>query len=473
MTQTRPVVRTSTRSPAPSLARERLDALLDPGWEPLPTPRGGPVLTGVGRVHGTPTAAFATDPAVKGGALGSEAGEAVEETYRVALGRGLPVVGLWHSAGARIDQGVRSLDAMGRIFHTITSASGRVPQVSVVLGPAAGAAAYGPALTDVVVMAPEGRVFVTGPDVVRMVTGEDVGMEDLGGPALHAKESGVCHVAADSAHEALITTRTLVDLLARGGVATEVDDRRDLGAHLPLGRRRAYDMGPLVHDLLDVPGVELHRSWAPNVLTVLGRLGGRSIGVVANNPLRLGGCLDSRSAEKAARFVRMCDAFGLPLVSLVDVPGYLPGLRQESEGVVRRGAKLLHAFAGCSVPRASVIVRRAYGGAYIAMSARSLGSECTLAWPDAEVAVMGPEAAVRIVHRRALDLTETEQERRVLEEELLADQRAATTIQAAVEHGVVQRVVEPVHTRHELSRWLGRHDVGASEVRGRRDNTPL
>ena len=275
---------------------------------------------------------------------------------------GTPVAPGWPRACCRCTR-------VGRIFHAMTQASGKIPQISIVLGLAAGGAAYGPALTDLVILAPEGRIFVTGPDVVRSVTGEDVDMLRLGGPDTHGRRSGVVHVVADDERHAIEQGRTLATLLANQGQTARVVDDVDLAALLPESPSRAYDVHPLINGLLDEGStVELHARWAPNVTIALGRLGGRTVGVIANNPLRLGGCLDSLSAEKAARFVRMCDTFGVPLVVLVDVPGYLPGVGQEWDGVVRRGAKLLHAFGEAVVPRVTLVTRKAYGGAYIAMN---------------------------------------------------------------------------------------------------------
>ena len=376
--------------------------------------------------------------------------------------------GLWHSGGARLREGVESLDAVGRIFAAMTRASGKVPQISVVLGPAAGGAAYGPALTDIVIMGPAGRIFVTGPDVVRSVTGEDVDMERLGGAEVHGRRSGVVHVLTDSEEEALDRARVLTDLLGNQGKIGEVVDV-DLEALLPEGAKRAYDVHPLINGVLDAPGIELHAKWAPNVVTTLGRLGGRTVGVVANNPLRLGGCLDATSAEKAARFVRTCDAFGVPLVVVVDVPGYLPGLGQEWDGVVRRGAKLLHAFAEATVPRVTLITRKAYGGAYIAMNSRSLGATKVLAWPGAEVAVMGSVAAVRILHRRKLAEV-GEALRPSLELELAAEhEKLAGGIDKAVALGVVDDVVAPSATRSTIAAAI----AAAPQGRSAHGNIPL
>jgi acetyl-CoA/propionyl-CoA carboxylase carboxyl transferase subunit len=356
----------------------------------------------------------------------------------------------------------------------MTLASGRVPQISVVLGPAAGGAAYGPALTDVVILGPEGRIFVTGPDVVRSVTGEDVDMLRLGGPEPHGRRSGVVHVLADSEAHALGEARRLASLLGDQRVL-DVDavEDVDLAASLPSSVRRAYDVHPLVADLLDEgTGVELHARWAPNITTTLGRFGGRTIGVIANNPLRLGGCLDSSSAEKAARFVRTCDAFGVPLVVVVDVPGYLPGVGQEWDGVVRRGAKLLHAFSEAVVPRVTLVTRKAYGGAYIAMNASSLGATRVFAWPGAHIAVMGAVAAVRVLHRRKLADVAPDARAAVEAELAVEHERIAGGVERAVEIGVVHEIVAPERSRSALASTLA-ETLTVPPARGRHGNIPL
>jgi acetyl-CoA/propionyl-CoA carboxylase carboxyl transferase subunit len=432
---------------------------------------GDGVVAGIGTIGGVPVVAFATDAAVMGGALGARGCLRIAEVIDLAVERGVPVVGLWHSGGARLQEGVASLDGVGYVFAAMTRASGRVPQISVVLGPCAGGAAYGPALTDIVVMAPEGRVFVTGPDVIKQVTGESVDMIRLGGPDPHGRRSGVVAVVADSEAHALTTAAELVQLLGAQGVLSldgigdvELDDL------LPDSPRRAYDVRPVVSRLLD-PGtaLELHAGWAPNVTTTLGRLGGRTVGVLANNPLRLGGCLDTTSAEKAARFVRMCDALGVPLAVLVDVPGYLPGVDQEWDGVVRRGAKLLHAFAEAVVPRVTVVTRKAYGGAYIAMNSRSLGATAVYAWPDAELAVMGPEAAVGILHKRALAAA-PEGQRGVLTAQLAAEHRS---IAAGVGNAGAYGVIDAVIPRSATRRILAAEIAHAPARRGDHGNIPL
>jgi acetyl-CoA/propionyl-CoA carboxylase carboxyl transferase subunit len=447
---------------------DRLDALFDAGTMDV-ADSGGEVLAAVGLIAGTPAVGFASDPRTRGGALGETGCAVILRAYRDALIRGVPIVGLWQSGGAQLAEGVGSLHAIGTVFAMMTTASGVVPQISVVLGPAAGGAAYGPALTDIVVLSGQGRIFVTGPDVVRSVTGEDVDMERLGGAEPHSRRSGVVHVVTKTDVEAVRKARELVTLLGDQGTMTGCPQDRDLSGLLPESPRRAYDVHPLISRLLDDPGVELHPKWAPNIVTTLGRLAGRTVGVVASNPLRLGGCLDCASAEKAARFVRMCDAFGVPLVFVVDVPGYLPGLTQEWDGVVRRGAKLLHATAEATVPRVTLVTRKAFGGAYIAMNSRSLGATRVFAWPGAEVAVMGAIAAVRILHRRALASLEPEQV--AAAEAELAREHATTAggLRHAVDLGVVDEVIEPSRTRQVIARAI----ADATPARGAHRNIPL
>ena len=436
------------------------------------------VLAAAGTVNGLRTVAFCTDGTVMGGAMGIEGCGHIVDAYDTAIAEQSPIVGIWHSGGARLAEGVRALHGVGLVFEAMIRASGHIPQISVVVGFAAGGAAYGPALTDVIVMAPESRVFVTGPDVVRSVTGEDVDMASLGGPDTHHKKSGVCHIVADDEPDAYARGRRLVGLFCQQGHfdrgKAEAGDL-DLHALLPESSRRAYDVHPLVDALLDAQSdgsssfEEFQAKWAPSMVVGLGRLSGRSVGVLANNPLRLGGCLNSESAEKAARFVRQCDAFGIPLVVIVDVPGYLPGVDQEWGGVVRRGAKLLHAFGESTVPRVTLVTRKIYGGAYIAMNSRSLGATKVFAWPDAEVAVMGAKAAVGILHKKKLAAA-AEHEREALHEELAAEhERLAGGVDSAIEIGVVDEKIDPAHTRSKLTEALAE----APARRGRHKNIPL
>jgi acetyl-CoA/propionyl-CoA carboxylase carboxyl transferase subunit len=470
---------TATKPPRtedPRHPLHRLTALLDEGTLRLITPEDDSgMLAAVGRVKGRRVVAFCSDATVMGGAMGDVGCRVVVDAYHRAMTEGTPIIGLWHSGGARLAEGVLSLHAVGRIFQAMTQASGKIPQISVVLGPAAGGAAYGPALTDVVILGPEGRIFVTGPDVVRSVTGEDVDMLRLGGPEPHGRRSGVVHILTDSESEALDRARTVASLFgSQGQLDLDLVEDRDLSQMLPESKKRAYDVHPLVAAVLDDDTMqELHERWAPNIVTALGRLGGRTVGVVANNPLRLGGCLDSLSAEKASRFVRLCDALGVPLIVLVDVPGYLPGVGQEWDGVVRRGAKLLHAFGECVVPRVTLVTRKTYGGAYIAMNARSLGATRVFAWPGAEVAVMGAVAAIRVLHRRKLAEVSPEIRPQV-EAELAAEhERQAGGVERAVEIGVVDEIVEPARTRTAIAQAIYDAVQRDGVRRGQHGNIPL
>ncbi len=425
---------------------------------------------GIGRLDGARAVVFATDPRVQGGALGVDGCRLIVDAYACGLEADVPVVGIWQSGGARLKEGARSLHAVGSVFAAMTSASGRVPQVSLVVGPAAGGAAYGPALTDVVVLGPDARVFVTGPDVVRSVTGEDLDAADLGGPSVHGPRSGVAHVTASDDEDAMARTRSITALLARRATVAP-DDREDPdpAAELPETRKRTYDIRPLISALLDEPGEQLQADWAPNVVTLLGRLHGQTVGVLANNPAHLFGCLTGAASDKAARFVRLCDAFGIPMVVLVDVPGYLPGAGQESEGILRRGAKLLHAFAAARVPRVTVVLRRAFGGAYIAMNSRSLGATRVFAWPGAEVDVMNPVSAVRILRRR--DLAGLDDAARAEAENAFAAEHAELTggLAVAVDEGYVDEVIEPAETRAAVAAALR----SRAPLRGNLTNIPL
>ncbi len=433
----------------------RMEALFDPGTLGLITPDDGSgAIAGTGLILGTGAVAFASDPRTQGGAMGEAGCAAIVAAYDEAVTRGFPVIGLWHSGGARLAEGVASLHAVGLVFAAMTRASGAVPQISVVLGPAAGGAAYGPALTDITILSGHGRIFVTGPDVVRSVTGEDVDMARLGGPEPHSRRSGVTAIVTETDADAIAQARLLASLLGdHGKVSAEVTGA-DFAGLMPESARRAYDVHPIINQLLDEPGVELFPKWAPNMVTTLGRLGG---------------CLDSISAEKASRFVRMCDAFGIPLVVLVDTPGYLPGVGQEWDGVVRRGAKLLHAFGECVVPRVTLVTRKSYGGAYIAMNSRSLGATKVYAYPDAQVAVMGAVAAVRILHRRTLAATEPGQLAEA-EAELAAEhERTVGGLQRAIDLGVVDEVIDPAQTRQMIARAIAE----APRARGGHRNIPL
>jgi len=474
-TETKPVTK-PPRTEDPRYPAHRISALLDEGtMEPITPEDDSGMLAAVGLINGFRVVVFCSDATVMGGAMGDQGCRVVVDAYHRAMIDQVPIIGLWHSGGARLAEGVLSLHAVGRIFQVMTQASGKIPQISVVLGPAAGGAAYGPALTDVVILGPDGRIFVTGPDVVRSVTGEDVDMLRLGGPEPHGRRSGVVHILTESEAEALERARTVASLLGnQGDLDIAAVEDRDLSKVLPESKKRAYDVHPLVDAILDTGTMqELHERWAPNIVTALGRFGGRTVGVIANNPLRLGGCLDSLSAEKASRFVRLCDSLGVPLIVLVDVPGYLPGVGQEWDGVVRRGAKLLHAFGECVVPRVTLITRKTYGGAYIAMNSRALGATKVFAWEGAEVAVMGPVAAIRILHRRKLAEVAPEIRPQV-EAELAAEhERLAGGVAKAQEIGVVDEVVHPTRTRSAIARAIDDAVQTDGVRRGQHGNIPL
>jgi acetyl-CoA/propionyl-CoA carboxylase carboxyl transferase subunit len=424
-----------------------------------------------GDIKGNKVVVFASDATIKSGALGVEGSKVIVTAYKAAMGAQVPIIGIWHSGGARLSDGVASLDAFGEVFQSMISASGRIPQLSLVLGPTAGGGAYGPALTDIVVLSPEGRIFVTGPDVVKSVTGEDTDMALLGGPEAHRKNSGLAHIIASDEDEAIADIRTLTDLFANQGFMNADVKDIDLAAFVPESKIRTYEVHPLVEAILDTDAehIELLSMWAPNMTTVLGRLGGATVGVLANNPAHIAGALDAAAGEKAARFVRTCDAFGIPLIVIADVQGFLPGAGQEWEGAVRRGAKLLHAFGEAVVPRATLITRRAYGGAYVAMNSKALGATRVFAWPNAEVSVMGAVAAVRVLHRRILADLPAEQ-RESMELELAAEHdKISGGVARAVEIGAVDEIIEPAKTRSALAKVIAE----APHRRGAHGNIPL
>ncbi len=450
----------------------RIERLADPGSVELITPHDkSGMLAVTAQVAGNRVVIFASDATIQGGALGVDGARVIVRAYQSAMATQLPIIGIWHSGGARLRDGVSSLNAFGEVFQAMITASGKIPQLSLVLGPTAGGGAYGPALTDVVVLAPEGRIFVTGPDVVKSVTGEKVDIATLGGPDAHRKNSGVAHVITRTEQEAFDRIRDLTSLFANQGHITTNISESDLGKLVPDASKRAYEVHPLVDAILDSDGekLELLPMWAENMVTSIGRLGGRTVGVVANNPQHLGGVLDSSAAEKAARFVRTCDAFGIPLIVIADVPGFLPGAGQEWEGAVRRGAKLLHAFGESVVPRVTLITRRAYGGAYVAMNSKSLGATRVFAWPTAEVSVMGAVAAVRVLHRRLLaDLPQDQRES--MELELAAEHdRVSGGVEKALEIGAVDEIIKPTQTRSALAKAI----ASTPYRRGNHGNIPL
>ena len=462
-----PTAQLDPRDPESRIAR-----LLDGGKFEFLIPRTDCGMVAVtGDIKGNKVVVFASDATIKSGALGVEGSKVIVTAYKAAMGAQVPIIGIWHSGGARLSDGVASLDAFGEVFQSMISASGRIPQLSLVLGPTAGGGAYGPALTDIVVLSPEGRIFVTGPDVVKSVTGEDTDMALLGGPEAHRKNSGLAHIIAADEDEAINDIRTLTDLFSNQGfMNAEVKDI-DLAAFVPQSKVRTYEVHPLVEAILDTDAehIELLSMWAPNMTTVLGRLGGATVGVLASNPAHIAGALDAAAGEKAARFVRTCDAFGIPLIVIADVQGFLPGAGQEWEGAVRRGAKLLHAFGEAVVPRVTLITRRAYGGAYVAMNSKALGATRVFAWPNAEVSVMGAVAAVRVLHRRILADLPVEQ-REAMELELAAEhEKISGGVTRAVEIGAVDEIIDPAKTRSALAKVIAQ----APHRRGAHGNIPL
>lgn len=450
----------------------RIASLVDDGKYEFLIPRTNCGMIAVtGLIKGNKVVIFASDATIKSGALGVDGSKVIVTAYKAAMGAQVPIIGIWHSGGARLSDGVSSLDAFGEVFQSMILASGRIPQLSLVLGPTAGGGAYGPALTDVIVLAPEGRIFVTGPDVVKSVTGEDIDMELLGGPEAHKKNSGLAHIIASSQKEAIQNIRDLTALFANHGFMNPEIEDFDLSEFVPAHSVRTYEIHQLIDAILDkeTEHIELLSVWAPNMTTIIGRLGGATVGVLANNPAHLAGVLDAAAGEKAARFVRTCDAFGIPLIVIADVQGFLPGAGQEWEGAVRRGAKLLHAFGEAVVPRVTLITRRAYGGAYVAMNSKSMGATRVFAWPKAEVSVMGAVAAVRVLHRRILANLPALQ-RESMELDLAAEhERVSGGVLKAIEIGAVDEMIEPHLTRSALAKAI----ANALHRRGNHGNIPL
>ncbi len=417
------------------------------------------VVTGWGTIDGRLVYVFSQDFTVLGGSLGEVHAEKVCKIMDMALKNGAPLIGLNDSGGARIQEGVVSLGGYANIFLRNTLASGVIPQISAILGPCAGGAVYSPALTDFVFMVGGiSYMFVTGPDVVKAVTREDVSFETLGGAEVHAEKSGVCHVSAESEEDAFFLIRKLLSYLPQNNMEdppytpTNDDPLRAseiLDEIIPDDPSKPYDVKEVIHAIVDNGQFfEIHEAYAQNIVVGFARLGGHSIGIVANQPAVLAGVLDIHASEKAARFVRFCDAFNIPLVTLVDVPGFMPGTDQEHNGIIRSGAKLLYAYCEATVPKLTVILRKAYGGAYIVMSSKHIRGDVNLAWPSAEIAVMGPEGAVSIVMRKEVEQASDPAQRKA---ELVAEYREKfANPYVAAERGYLDDVIEPRETRARL-----------------------
>ena len=460
-------------------ARERIDALLDKGsFVELDMfvrhrargfgieerrPPGDAVITGWGTIDGRTVFVFAEDFTVFGGSLGEVVSEKICKVLDLAMETGAPVIGLKDSGGARIQEGVLALDGYGEIFRRNVMASGVVPQVSVIMGPCAGGAVYSPAITDFVYQV-EGtsHLFITGPDVIKAVTGEDVTFDMLGGAGPHSQTSGVTHFVSNDGHQALEEVRYLISFLPQNNLEappfftpTDQPDRMEEGLTtvIPDSPNQPYDMVDLIEMVVDDGQYyEVHQHFAGNIVVGLARLDGYTVGIVGNNPAALAGTLDIDASVKAARFVRFCDAFNIPIVSFVDVPGFLPGVDQEHGGIIRHGAKLLYAYCEATVPRVTVITRKAYGGAYVVMNSRSVGADIAFAWPTAEIAVMGAQGAVNVIHRREIAEAEDPETRRT---ELIESYEGAfSNPYVAAEHGLIDEVIEPRETRPRLIQAL-------------------
>lgn len=460
-------------------ARERLDLLLDPDsfveLDRFATHRstnfgmgertylGDGVVTGYGTIDGRQVFVFSQDFTVFGGSLGEVFAEKIVKVMDLAMKMGAPIIGINDSGGARIQEGVVSLGGYAEIFYRNVMASGVVPQLSVIAGPCAGGAVYSPAMTDFIFMVRDiSYMFITGPDVVKTVTGEEVTFEELGGAQTHSTRSGVAHFIAANEQEVFDEVRALFAYLPSNNLEDppriEPDDDPDrespeLASIIPDSPSKPYDMTEIIRDVLDDGEfLEVQPLYARNIVVGLGRLNGYPVGIVANQPKHLAGVLDIASSEKAARFVRFCDAFNIPLLTFVDVPGFLPGTGQEYGGIIRNGAKLLYAFAEATVPKLTLITRKAYGGAYDVMSSKHIRADINLAWPSAEIAVMGPEAAVKIIHRREISGSENP-EGRIQELSREYSERFANPFTAA-QRGYLDDVIEPQRTRPVLIRAL-------------------
>jgi propionyl-CoA carboxylase beta chain len=465
-------------------ARERVENFLDPGsfveFDELARhrshnfgmqekrPYGDGVVTGYGTVDGRQVFVFAQDFTVFGGSLGEVFGEKIVKVMDMALTTGAPVVGINDSGGARIQEGVASLGLYGEIFYRNVQASGVIPQISLVMGPCAGGAVYSPAITDFIIMVDKtSHMFITGPEVIKTVTGEDVGFEELGGARSHQAKSGVAHFMAASEQEALELTQQLLSFLPSNNldeppafdadVAEEVtDDDKALDTLIPDSANHPYDMHTVIEAIVDDGDfLEVQPLFAPNILIGFGRVDGRSLGIVANQPMQFAGTLDIDASEKAARFVRTCDAFNVPVLTLVDVPGFLPGTDQEWDGIIRRGAKLIYAYAEATVPLVTVITRKAFGGAYDVMGSKHLGADINLAWPTAQIAVMGAQGAVNILHRKEISAATERGDLDATRADLIESyEDTLLNPYLAAERGYIDAVIEPSATRVQVMRAL-------------------
>ncbi|HSZ29117.1 MAG TPA: acyl-CoA carboxylase subunit beta [Pseudonocardiaceae bacterium] len=470
-------------------ARERIDLLLDPGsfieldelarhrstnfGQQANRPYGDGVVTGYGTIDNRPVCVFSQDASIFGGSLGEVYGEKIVKVMDLAMRTGCPIIGINEGGGARIQEGVVSLARYGEIFLRNTHASGVIPQISLIMGSCAGGHVYSPALTDFTVMVDQtSTMFITGPDVIKTVTGEEVGFEELGGGRTHNTRSGNAHYLGTDEEDALSYVKELLSFLpsnnlseppvfdapdlSHGPVADSLTDSdRELDTLIPDSAKAPYDIHEVIARVVDEGEfLEVHQLFAPNIVTGFGRVEGRSVGIVANQPTQLAGCLDIDAAEKAARFVRTCDAFNVPVLTFVDVPGFLPGTDQEWNGIIRRGAKLIYAYAEATVPKVTVITRKAYGGAYDVMGSKHLGADINLAWPSAQIAVMGASGAANILHRKELAAASAEDVETLRAKRQQEYEDTLLNPYVAADRGYIDSVIPPCHTRSYVARAL-------------------
>ena len=481
-------------------ARERLELLLDPGsFEEYDMfvqhrctnfgmekshPDGDGVVTGCGTIDGRPVYVFAQDFTVSGGSLSKTMSEKICKVQDMALRNGAPCIGLNDSGGARIQEGIDALAGYGEIFERNILSSGVVPQISCIMGPCAGGAVYSPALTDFTLMVKNtSYMFLTGPAVVKSVTGEEVSQEDLGGASVHASKSGVAHFAADTEEEAIATVKELLGYLPQNNredapfkeSADPVGRMEDaLNSIVPDNPNKAYDMYAVIGAIVDEGRfLEIHKEFARNIIVGFARMGGRSVGIVANQPAVLAGVLDINASRKAARFVRFCDAFNIPLVTLVDVPGFLPGTQQEYGAIITNGAKLLYAYGEATVPKVTVTLRKGYGGAHIVMSCKQLRGDINYAWPSAQIAVMGADGAVNVLY--AKEMKEDPQNAGALFDQKKKEyEELFSNPYQAAQKGYIDDIIEPRNTRFRVIRALDQLEKKQQEIPAKKhDNLPL
>lgn len=444
-------------------------------------PNGEAVITGSGTIHGRPVFIYSEDFSIMGGSLGEIVAKKILRVMDLALEARAPIIGIKDSGGARIQEGISSLYGYAQIFKKNVQASGKIPQISVIVGPSAGGAVYSPALTDFIFQVKDiGQLYVTGPAVVKTVTGEDVSFEELGGIEAHGTQSGVSHQICEDEQQAFDEVRYLLSFLPQSAeqkppvFITEDDTEKNvdvLDSLIPENRNQPYDMNDIINNIVD-DGEQypIHANYALNIITTIARINGNTIGIIANQPLEFAGVLDIDSSEKAARFVRFCDAFNIPLLTIVDVPGFLPGVEQEHGGIIKSGAKLLYAYSEATVARVCVVVRKAYGGAYIVMDSMGLGADKLFAWPSAEIAVMGAEGAVDIVHRKEI---KEASDKETLKKQLVDEYNEKfSNPDIAAKLGLVDKIIKPSETRKVVTEAF-KELINKTNLGDKHGNIPL